>query len=56
VLRFVAKDARVTEEVVVNKDVNERTEEVADTVRHTEVEVEDVRDQTPTPERRRARS
>lgn len=38
----VAKDARVVEEVVVRKDVGERTETIADTVRSTEVEVEDV--------------
>lgn len=35
----VAKEARVTGEVVVNKDVTERTETVRDTVRRTEVEV-----------------
>jgi uncharacterized protein (TIGR02271 family) len=51
----VAKEARVTEEVVVTKDVNERTEEVSDKVRHTEVEVEDERQPHPTAERRRAR-
>ena len=38
----VAKDARVVEEVVVRKDVGERTETVDDTVRRTEVEVEDI--------------
>lgn len=36
----VSKTARVVEEVVVNKDVRERTETVRDTVKHTEVEVE----------------
>jgi uncharacterized protein (TIGR02271 family) len=36
----ISKDARVVEEVVVSKDVNERTETVRDTVRRTEVEVE----------------
>lgn len=36
----VSKTARVVEEVVVGKDVSERTEEVSDTVRRTEVEVE----------------
>jgi uncharacterized protein (TIGR02271 family) len=36
----VAKDARVVEEVHVRKDVDERTEKVRDTVRRTEVEVE----------------
>ena len=39
----VAKEARVVEEVQVGKDVSERTETVRDTVRHTEVNVE----QTP---------
>jgi uncharacterized protein (TIGR02271 family) len=34
------KQARVVEEVVINKDVTERTEAVRDTVRRTEVEVE----------------
>lgn len=37
----VQKTARVTEEVVVRKDVGERTEHVSDKVRRTEVEVED---------------
>jgi uncharacterized protein (TIGR02271 family) len=37
----VAKEARVIEEVVVRKDVAERVETVRDTVRRTEVEVED---------------
>jgi uncharacterized protein (TIGR02271 family) len=36
----VSKTARVTEEVVVSKDVIERTERVADTVRRTEVDVD----------------
>lgn len=36
----VAKNARVVEEVVVRKDVNERTETVNDTVRRTDVDVE----------------
>jgi stress response protein YsnF len=39
----VSKEARVKEEVVVNKDVRDRTETVSDTVRRTEVEVEDDR-------------
>jgi uncharacterized protein (TIGR02271 family) len=39
----VAKEARVTEELVVRKDVNQRTETVSDTVRKTEVEVQDER-------------
>ena len=40
----VSKGARVKEELVVNKDVRERTETVSDTVRRTEVDVEDERD------------
>lgn len=36
----VGKEARVVEEVVVHKDVDQRTETVQDTVRHTEVDVE----------------
>ena len=39
----VSKDARVTEELVLRKEASERTEEIADTVRRTEVEVEDDR-------------
>ncbi|MEZ0171106.1 YsnF/AvaK domain-containing protein [Microvirga sp. TS319] len=39
----VSKEARVTEEVVVRKDVEERTETVSDTVRKTEVDIEDER-------------
>jgi uncharacterized protein (TIGR02271 family) len=35
----VAKEARVTGEVVVNKEATERTETIRDTVRRTEVEV-----------------
>jgi len=42
----VAKEARVTEEVVVRKQAEERTETVRDTVRRTEVEVEDERGRT----------
>lgn len=37
----VAKEQRIVEEVAVGKDVTERTERVSDTVRRTEVEVED---------------
>ena len=36
----VGKQAFVTEEINLKKDVGQRTEEVRDTVRHTEVEVE----------------
>ena len=37
----VAKNARVVEEVVVSKVASERTEDVSDTVRRTDVEVDD---------------
>ena len=39
----VSKEARVREELVIKKDVGERTETVSDKVRRTEVEVEDDR-------------
>jgi uncharacterized protein (TIGR02271 family) len=39
----VSKEARVTGEVALKKDVKERTETVSDTVRRTEVEIEDDR-------------
>jgi uncharacterized protein (TIGR02271 family) len=39
----VSKEARVVEEVVVRKDVEQRTETISDTVRRTEVDVEDER-------------
>ncbi len=39
----VSKEARVKEELVVKKDVNQRTETISDTVRSTEVDVEDER-------------
>jgi uncharacterized protein (TIGR02271 family) len=42
----VSKQARVTEEVVVRKEAEQRTETVSDTVRQTEVEVEDERGNT----------
>jgi len=38
----IAKEARVVEEVTVRKDVEERVERVHDTVRRTEVEVEQI--------------
>lgn len=38
----VSKEARVVEEVVVSKDVQQRTENVQDTVRRTDVDVEEV--------------
>lgn len=49
----VAKDAVVTEEVVVRKETDERIESIDDTVRHTEVDVDDAR--TP-PGTRRSRN
>ena len=39
----VSKETRVKEELVIRKDVEERTETVSDTVRRTEVDVEDER-------------
>jgi uncharacterized protein (TIGR02271 family) len=39
----VSKDARVTEELVVKKDVEQRTETIRDKVRHTEVKADDER-------------
>ena len=41
----VGKEARVVEEIGVRKEATERVETVRDTVRHTEVEVEDTRTQ-----------
>jgi len=38
----VGKQARVVEEVAINKEVGERTEAVRNTVRHTEVDVRDL--------------
>jgi len=38
----INKEARVVEEVVVRKDVNQQTEKVRDTVRRTDVEVENM--------------
>ena len=38
----VDKETRVTEEIHVGKDVEERTETVSDTVRHTEVDVDEI--------------
>lgn len=40
----VSKEARVVEEVVIGKDVTERQETVRDTVRRTDVEVDEVND------------
>ncbi len=44
----VQKAARVIEEVVIGKDVNERTETVRDTVRRTDVNVENLSGETTT--------
>jgi uncharacterized protein (TIGR02271 family) len=44
----VAKEARVKEEIVVGKDTEERTETVSDTVRRTEIEIDDERATAPT--------
>jgi len=44
----VAKQTRVVEEVSVNKEVGERTETISDTVRRTDVEVEEVDTTTDT--------
>lgn len=42
----VQKEARVVEEIGLRRTSDERTETISDTVRHTEVEVEDDRDVT----------
>jgi uncharacterized protein (TIGR02271 family) len=42
----VSKEARVVEEVVVRKEADQRTETISDTVRKTEVEVDDERGST----------
>jgi len=39
----VSKEARVTEEIALRRKTDERTETISDTVRRTEVEVEDDR-------------
>jgi uncharacterized protein (TIGR02271 family) len=44
----VSKETRVAEELVVRKDVDQRTQTVSDTVRKTEVEVEDERNRRMT--------
>jgi uncharacterized protein (TIGR02271 family) len=48
----VDKEARVREEVVLRKTTDQRTETVHDTVRRTEVEVEDNRQRGATPPNR----
>lgn len=42
----VSKDARVVEEIVINKDVEQRAETIQDTVRRTDVDVEQIQGQT----------
>jgi uncharacterized protein (TIGR02271 family) len=44
----VSKTARVVEEVVVGKEVEEHTETVSDTLRRTDVEVQEVNSKEPT--------
>ena len=45
---IVGKEARVVEEIVVGKDVTDRTETVRDTVRRTDVDVDEIHpDKTP---------
>ena len=44
----ISKEARIIEEVVVGKEHTERTETVHDTVRRTDVEVEQIAGQTTT--------
>jgi uncharacterized protein (TIGR02271 family) len=43
----ISKEARVKEELVIRKDVEQRQETVSDTVRRTEVEIEDDRSAVP---------
>jgi uncharacterized protein (TIGR02271 family) len=45
----IDKEARIKEEIVVRKEADQHTETVRDTVRHTEVEIEDDRARTTTP-------
>ena len=40
---MVAKDTRVKEEVTLRKTTGDRTQDISDTVRHTEVEIQDDR-------------
>jgi uncharacterized protein (TIGR02271 family) len=50
---MTAKQARVKEELVVKKDVGQRSETVSDKVRRTEVEVDDGRSQPDRPNERK---
>jgi uncharacterized protein (TIGR02271 family) len=43
----VAKEARVREELVVRKDVEQKVEDVNENLRHTEVEIDDETDRAP---------
>jgi uncharacterized protein (TIGR02271 family) len=43
----VSKNARIKEEVVIQRNSDDRTKTISDTVRHTEVEVEDDRVSSP---------
>ena len=38
----VSKEARVVEEISLNKEVKEREEKISDTVKHTEIDIEDL--------------
>ncbi|HVF86343.1 MAG TPA: YsnF/AvaK domain-containing protein [Pyrinomonadaceae bacterium] len=51
----VHKQARVVEEVVVGKEVGEHTETIRDTVRRTDVEVEDIRSDIQSDKRAKGR-
>jgi uncharacterized protein (TIGR02271 family) len=51
----VGKEARITDEVVVTKNANERVEQIDETVRRTKVEVEDGRDAAQTGKRPEAK-
>jgi len=45
---MVQKEARVVEEIVINKEVEQRTETITDSVRRTDVDVEQIQGQTRT--------
>ena len=47
----VSKEARVVEEISLDRDVEHHDETIRDTVRHTEVDVEDLKDNTSRRER-----
>jgi stress response protein YsnF len=52
----VGKEAVVTEEIGIRKDVGQRTQEVHDTVRRTQVDVERTDDQHSSTQDQRQRS